>query len=1279
MSSNRYAPPNLPRYKVQFRINLFRAIIIFIIGLVFWALAIASFFPKNAKAVTKTVGIDFTCDRAGLQAAMNSADLVVFNCPSPTIIVDAELFVNNPLTIDGNNNGNSIILQGNGNHRILRSQNPFTFKIQNIKLQNGGRAADLGCQIAGVKANDGYYGGAIFKDSGKLEVENVTFMSNTVTGGAGALICQQGGDASGGAIYTINTNVSINNSTFSNNKASGGNAYNPSTNFGGQAYGGAIAVNGSSVVMTNTVFTGNVAKSGDNPGQTQGAYATGGGLFCSGCFAILTNVNFEDNIAQGGLTDGSGDGAQASGGAISIGNNGPNAPTLNIFNSDFEENNTANARLSYGGAIHVDSGIASIINTDFEDNSVYDFGGAISNFGNTTILNSEFNGNSTSNSGFGGAIANGDTITIRSARGTTKGNILSNNTSGTGGAFVNFRGASATIENTTIISNSASVAGGGISANTVISVSRSLISGNTAVEGGGIFIGTYDTEASIINSTISGNTATGGFGGAASVYEPGSTSVALRFYNSTVTANNGTNVSGVYNDAGVVSATNTIFANNALSNCSSINGGTFNNGRSNIDNGSTCGFGNIDGSISNTNPLLDSLKSNGGPTKTHALLATSPAIDKGSSSACAVATTVNNIDQRGFTRISIVAGANVGTTCDIGAYEYTIESNTSAPSNVNFSGTQLHQSPVLNSYPGLDFQSCFQFWDWTLNDETIPLKSPGAGQPGYGVTSAKAAGITSESPTFECKIKKTSGGGSLAPADNGKPLDFSEAEIWAFSIGTPAPVTVEGLNSSGGVVASQNVAANYNQGQTTQVTLQGVGIVEIKVTPNFSALPPGTPTRCDLSSNPLFNYCVVIENLTLTPVPNNSLSGFVLLPATVRLFANDPNNPLSAVGETPANPPSSSSTVLPFGGKGGIPADAKGVIGVITAISCTGGGNLRFWTGTTVPNTANLNIPGAIPLPVKPNMSTSFITPLDANGNVNLGLGAAAGVKCGFIIDAVGYVANNNLLAQTYRLAFKVNQNEFLTAVGGTPANPPSTSSVSLKVAGAGGVPGIPANAKGAIGVLTAVNCTGGGNLRFWTGATVPNAANLNIPGAVPGTPKPNFSTSFITPLDANGSVNLGLGSAVGVKCGYVVDIVGWIDSDILLPANFRLIQVTNPLQGLISQGATPVNPGSSSSVSLQVAGTGGVPGVPANAKGVVGIVTAINCSAGGNFRFWTGTAIPNAANLNIPDGVPVTPKPNVSTSFITSLDANGKFNLGLGSSPGVQCGYQIDIVGFIN
>jgi hypothetical protein len=97
------------------------------------------------------------------------------------------------------------------------------------------------------------------------------------------------------------------------------------------------------------------------------------------------------------------------------------------------------------------------------------------------------------------------------------------------------------------------------------------------------------------------------------------------------------------------------------------------------------------------------------------------------------------------------------------------------------------------------------------------------------------------------------------------------------------------------------------------------------------------------------------------------------------------------------------------------------------------------------------------------------------------------------------------------------------------------------------------------------------------------------------------------------------------------------------------------------------------------VAGTGGVPGVPANAKGVVGIVTAINCSAGGNFRFWTGTAIPNAANLNIPDGVPVTPKPNVSTSFITSLDANGKFNLGLGSSPGVQCGYQIDIVGFIN
>jgi hypothetical protein len=55
--------------------------------------------------------------------------------------------------------------------------------------------------------------------------------------------------------------------------------------------------------------------------------------------------------------------------------------------------------------------------------------------------------------------------------------------------------------------------------------------------------------------------------------------------------------------------------------------------------------------------LLGTLRNNGGPTPTHALLWGSPAIDGGSNAGCPAA------DQRGVTRPQ-------RTTCDIGAVEF---------------------------------------------------------------------------------------------------------------------------------------------------------------------------------------------------------------------------------------------------------------------------------------------------------------------------------------------------------------------------------------------------------------------------------------------------------------------------------------------------------------------------------------------------------------------------------------------------------------------------------
>ncbi len=61
-------------------------------------------------------------------------------------------------------------------------------------------------------------------------------------------------------------------------------------------------------------------------------------------------------------------------------------------------------------------------------------------------------------------------------------------------------------------------------------------------------------------------------------------------------------------------------------------------------------------------PLLGDLQNNGGPTKTHALLSTSPAIDQIPSGTSGCGTDITT-DQRGYTRPA-------GTHCDIGAFEY---------------------------------------------------------------------------------------------------------------------------------------------------------------------------------------------------------------------------------------------------------------------------------------------------------------------------------------------------------------------------------------------------------------------------------------------------------------------------------------------------------------------------------------------------------------------------------------------------------------------------------
>jgi predicted outer membrane repeat protein len=198
-------------------------------------------------------------------------------------------------------------------------------------------------------------------------------------------------------------------------------------------------------------------------------------------------------------------------------------------------------------------------------------------------------------------------------------------------------------------------------------------SGNRAMtEGGGIanFGTTSVTNSSLFNNSIVGTGPSGDDGGGG-VQNTGTITITQ----TTLYANTslfGANVHD-FNDSHqsgppVTTLRMSIVANGVNGqNCSGSAGMT--DGGYNLDTGSSCGFASANGSVSNTNPQVGPLQSNGGPTQTMALTLGSPAVDAipGTLAGCS-----GSVDQRGITRPQ-------GKGCDIGAFELVQNSTDTQP------------------------------------------------------------------------------------------------------------------------------------------------------------------------------------------------------------------------------------------------------------------------------------------------------------------------------------------------------------------------------------------------------------------------------------------------------------------------------------------------------------------------------------------------------------------------------------------------------------------------
>jgi hypothetical protein len=262
-------------------------------------------------------------------------------------------------------------------------------------------------------------------------------------------------------------------------------------------------------------------------------------------------------------------------------------------------------------------------------------------------------------SALGGAIY-ADSVSLHSSI-VTANSAESETAAVIGGGIFSWNGLD--IENSTVSDNMAlaapssfSQAGGASSAGGAVEIIGSTLSGNRATYSAGLNV-SAGTSVEIINSTISGNAAAADIGGAA-LYAPATISNSTIAFNTSGVA---FGVSGILaGDA--LTAQSSIFANNTAATGDEIDVYIVSGAIDGEKNLIVSASGQTPPDTKTACPRLGPLADNGGPTKTHALLSGSPAIDNGENP-------LNlQFDQRqtGFQR---TFGAGKFAT-DIGAYEW---------------------------------------------------------------------------------------------------------------------------------------------------------------------------------------------------------------------------------------------------------------------------------------------------------------------------------------------------------------------------------------------------------------------------------------------------------------------------------------------------------------------------------------------------------------------------------------------------------------------------------
>jgi hypothetical protein len=332
------------------------------------------------------------------------------------------------------------------------------------------------------------------------------------------------------------------------------------------------------------------------------------------------------------------------------------------------DNNGGGGILSHGGLTLIGT---SILNNNaggsFPPPNAGGGGIGISAGGTLSVTASIISGNE-SQQGPGGGISAGGTVTVTNSTINKNEGLCA-----AGGIACNDIGATLTVMSSTIIDNSVLgcpvsaeagwvlTGGGGIASSGSVTVDNSTISGNTVAEGGVPATGggiVCSGSVTVNNSTISGNTVGGYMCEGGGIRNVGNLSITY----STLSDNSAppSGQGGAVSNAGLTMIGDTVLNAGAFGGTIFNDGGTITSLGYNIASDSGGGVLTGPGDQINTDPMLGPLQDNGGPTFTHALLPSSPAVDAGDPKF----TPPPSYDQRGpgFSRVR-------NDRIDIGSFE----------------------------------------------------------------------------------------------------------------------------------------------------------------------------------------------------------------------------------------------------------------------------------------------------------------------------------------------------------------------------------------------------------------------------------------------------------------------------------------------------------------------------------------------------------------------------------------------------------------------------------